>query len=143
MAISYSAEFAGIASLPVVKPSAPGGVGARVRRYRATHTLASQATTDSLYFAQLPAGVVFCYGVLTASVTLGTSTLAIGISGTTGKYRTAAVFTAVDTPTLFGNASAIGNQTPLASAEDVIGTIAVAALPAAGALITDLYVSNG
>ena len=143
MAISYSAEFAGIASLPAVKPSSPGGVGARVRRYRGTHTLATQLITDTLFITQLPAGAVFAYGVMTASVSLATSTLAIGIAGTAGKYRAAAVFTAVDTPTLFGPATILGTQTPLAASEDIIGTIAVASLPAAGTLVIDMYLSTG
>jgi hypothetical protein len=60
--------------------------------------------------------------------------VAIGIAGTTGKYRAAAVFTATDTPTLFGVTS--GLLAPLTAEEIVIITIAAASLPASGNLRT-------
>lgn len=121
------------------KPAATA-YAARLRRMRATITLASQATTDTLVFANLPSGATFAFGVITSSVSLGSSTLAIGISGTTGKYRAAAAFTSVDTPTLFGPAARVADA-PLAAEEQVIGTIAAAALPASGTLVVDLYYS--
>lgn len=116
--------------------------GARLKRMRATITLAAQATTDTLVLANLPAGATFAYGVLNSTVSLSTSTLAIGIAGTTGKYRAAATFTATDTPTMFGTAAQAGAADPaLAAEETVIGTIAVAALPGSGTLVVDLYYS--
>lgn len=114
---------------------------ARLKRMRATFTLASQATTDTLVIGKLPPGASFAYGVLNASATLGaTATLAIGITGTTGKYRTAATFTAANTPTFFGNNTAVAAD-PLSAEETVIGTIAAADLPASGTLVVDLYYS--
>lgn len=116
--------------------------GARLKRMRATINLASQTTSDTLVFGNLPAGATFAYGVLNSTVSLGTSTLAIGITGTTGKYRAAATFTATDTPTLFGTAAQAGAADPALSAEEqVIGTIATANLPASGTLVVDLYYS--
>lgn len=116
--------------------------GGRVKRLRATITLASQATTDTLLLGNLPSGATFAYGVLTASASLGSSTLAIGVSGTTGKYRTAGTFTATDTPTFFGNAAQVAASDAGLSAEEVvIGTIASAALPSSGTLVVDLYYS--
>jgi len=116
---------------------------APLKRYRATINLATQTTSDTLLFARLNPGETFAYGVLTSTVSLGTSTLAVGIAGTTGKYRTAATFTATDTPTLFGNAAQVGAADPgLSAVESVIGTIAVASLPASGTLIVDIYVSS-
>lgn len=115
---------------------------AKLKRLRATFTLATQTTSDTLVIGTLPAGATFAYGVLTSSVTLGTSTVAIGITGTTGKYRAAAVFTAVDTPTMFGLAAQAGASDPALSAdEQVFATIAVASLPASGTLVVDLYYS--
>lgn len=115
---------------------------ARLKRMRATIALAAQATTDTLILGNLPMGATFAFGVIVSSVSLGSSTLAIGISGTAGKYRAAAAFTAVDTPTLFGPASVIGAADPaLAADEQVIGTIAAAALPGSGTLVIDLYYS--
>lgn len=116
--------------------------GARLKRMRATINLATQTTSDTLVLGNLPAGATFAFGNITSSVTLGTSTLAIGTSGTTGKYRAAATFTAVDTPTPFGPATIIGAADPaLAAEEQVIGTIAVASLPASGTLVVDMFYS--
>lgn len=145
MATYLSTELGGSAN----QTSAPVGYkpratvyGGRVKRLRASFTLASQATTDVLQFGTLPTGATFAYGVIASTVSLGTSTLAVGISGTTGKYRTAATFTATDTPTLFGNAAQVAaSDAGLAAEEVVIGTIATAALPSSGTLIVDLYYS--
>lgn len=145
MAAYLSTELGGSANQTV----APVGYrpratvyGARLKRLRATFTLASQATTDTLVLGNLPMGATFAFGVITSSATLGSSTLAIGISGSTGKYRAAAVFTLADTPTLFGPAIVIGAADPaLAADEQVIGTIAAAALPSSGTLVIDLYYS--
>jgi len=95
-------------------------------------TLASDATGAYNIGPVIPAGAVPLVGILTSTVSLGTSTIAIGITGTTGKYRAAAVFTAVDTPTLFGVASVMGQA--LTAAEQLLMTVAVAALPASGTL---------
>lgn len=108
---------------------------ARERSIRATITMAGQLTTDTLLFGVLPPGATFARGVIVASATLGAAaTLAIGIAGATGKYRAAALHTAVDTPTLFGITAAMDDP-PLTAEESVIGTIAAAALPGAGTFI--------
>lgn len=145
MAAYLSTELGGSAN----QTAAPVGYkpratvyGARVKRLRGSFTLASQTTSDTLVVGNLPAGATFAYGVLTASATLGTSTIAIGIAGTTGKYRAAATFTAADTPTLFGTAAQVGASDPaLAADEQVIVTIATATLPSSGTLVVDLYYS--
>lgn len=139
MAETFATEVAGTESTPSVKAS--GAVqGGNMRRFRATVEYDGQAAGDTVVLANVPAGYVFSHGVLTASATAGASaTIAIGISGTTGKYRTAATFTAANTPTQFGNATAV-KADPLSAAERVIATIAVAALPtSADFLVVDLY----
>jgi hypothetical protein len=114
--------------------------GGRLKRLRATFTLASQGTSDTLVVGNLPAGATFAYGVINASATLGASaTVAIGTTGSTGKYRTAAVFTAA-APTLFGNVAAAAAD-PLTAEEQVFVTIAVAALPSSGTFTVDMYYS--
>lgn len=123
-----------------VKPAA-SVYGGRLKRLRASVTLAGQLTTDTLLLGVLPAGATFAYGVINSTATLGSSTLAIGITGTTGKYRAAATFTTADTPTFFGLAAQAGAATPLAAEETVIGTIATATLPSSGTLLVDLYYS--
>jgi hypothetical protein len=95
---------------------------------------------------------LFAYGVLNTDTSLGTSTVAIGISGSTGKYKAAGTFTATSTPTLFGVNAAVAStshtssevgSSPLGEGtnEDVIMTVATAALPASGTLVVDLYFS--
>lgn len=115
--------------------------GARVKRLRATVTLAGQLTSDTILLGTLPTGATFAFGVLTTSATLGSSTIAVGISGTAGKYRAAAAFTSADTPTFFGTAATVGAASPLAAEENVIATIAGATLPSSGTLVVDLYYS--
>jgi len=139
MAVFYSTELAGIASTPVVKPVAAQAYASRLRRYRATITLATQTTSDTIVIGQIPAGESFAYGILTSTVSLGSSTVAIGITGTTGKYRAAATFTAVDTPTFFGTAAQVGSASALAAEEQIFITIAAASFPASGTLVVDLY----
>jgi len=127
-------------SVPTGYRPAATVVGARLKRLRGLFTLATQTTSDTLVIGSLPAGATFAYGKITSSVSLGTSTVAIGITGTTGKYRTAAVLTTADTPTDFGNTAQVG-ASPLAAEEQVFATIAVASLPASGTLVIDLYYS--
>lgn len=132
MATQYGTQMGRLRnSAPVDLPLA-GDVHGRVRCFNEKVVLASQPTTDIVEVARLPKGARVLYGILSSTVSLGTATLAIGIAGTTAKYRAAATFTAIDTPTLFGPAAVAGEA--LASEEIVILSIATAALPAAGTL---------
>ena len=148
-------ELRALGDIPPNNVGPEPGVGDRVRVFRSTIHLdapyingssaASQIlTTDTVLLNRIPAGMRFLYGMLTSSVSLGTSTIAIGIAGTTGLYRAAATFTAVDTPTLFGPAASAMALAPLAADQLVILTPAAANLPnTAGArLIVDLYFGN-
>ena len=79
------------------------------------------------------------YGVTQASATLGSSaTVAIGITGATGKYRAAATHTST-APVVFGLQAA---SVTLAAGEEIFITIASAALPSSGTFVVDLYFSN-
>lgn len=142
MATTYSNEANGpLNSTPATK--AEGSVvGGRLRRYRATITLASQASGDDVVLAEIPAGSVFAYGMLNSSVSLGTATVAVGITGDTGKYRAAATFTATNTPTPFGDVTEVSGSA-LASGTQVLLTVGTASLPASGTLVVDLYFTNG
>ena len=139
MATTYANEVAGLGTSPTTKQD--GGIqGGRLRRFRASFTMAAQASGDTIVLAKVPAGYRFAFGIINASATMGASaTVAIGIAGATGKYRTAAVFTAA-VPTLFGNSAATDDDA-LTAAEDVLLTIAVAALPGSGTAVVDLYYS--
>ncbi len=138
--------------LGATPPTPPGdeALGGRKRVYRATINLdgpklspsqngAGVTTADTVSLCRVPAGMRFVEGRITSSVSLGTSTIAIGNATAAGKYRAAAVFTAVDTPTLFGTAAAMAAAAATAG-EEVLLTVATANLPTtAGAkLVIDL-----
>lgn len=125
--------------------------GGRMRRYRAILTLAAQDGVSIDLGMRIPPGHVFAFGVLSGSVSLGSSTLAIGISGATGKYRAAATHTAT-TATMFGVSAAVAATTHTSSEigssplgegtnEDILATVATAALPGSGTLVIDMYFS--
>jgi hypothetical protein len=139
MAETYASEISGQSTIPTTMANG-GVVGGRLRRFRATITLASQASGDTVVLAKIPAGHAFAYGVINASATLGgTATVAIGTAASAGKYRAAAIFTAA-APTLFGVSTAV-DDSALTAEETVIMTIAAAALPSSGTCIVDLYFS--
>jgi hypothetical protein len=123
-------------TLPVDLPMA-GDIHGRVRVFNEKVVLAAQPTSDIVEVARLPKGARVLYGIVNSTVSLGSSTLAIGIAGNTGKYRTGAVFTATDTPTLFTPAAVAGEA--LTAEEIVILTIGAAALPASGTLRVMLF----
>jgi hypothetical protein len=141
MAQTYSVETAGVDSLPVVKASAVQAYEARVRRFRATVNLASQAIGDTVVLADIPAGYSFAGVELTTSVSLGTATVSVGNAANATKYTPALTLTATNTPTNTGNATQLA-ALPQTSNDRVILTVGAAALPASGTLVVDLYVSH-
>lgn len=110
---------------------APGFAGGTLRVFNEQVTLAAQAIGDTIEVAKLPRGAVPLYGVVVTDTSLGTAEIAIGISGTPGKYRAAATLTAL-TPEVFGAAGGVGEA--LAAEETVIATVSALALPAAGTM---------
>jgi len=139
MTVFYANELAPRNAVPVGQVDG-AVVNSHVRGHRATITLAAQTTSDTIVVALPNAGDSFLFGVLTSDTSLGSSTVAIGNATTAGKYRAAAVFTATNTPTLFGAfTAAAGTYTKLPLAETVFITIAAANLPASGTLVVDMY----
>jgi len=137
MAIQYGTQMGRLRnSLPVDLPMA-GDIHGRVRVFNEKVVLATQPTTDIVEVARLPKGARVLYGIVNSTVSLGSSTLAIGVAGNTGKYRAGAVFTVPDTPTLFAPAAVAGEA--LTAEEIVILTIGAAALPASGTLRVMLF----
>lgn len=137
MTIWYSQELAGIASLPVVKPSASQYAGG-VYIYQGSVTLQTQLIADTIVVGQVPSGAAFLFGLMSTDTSLGSSTISIGITGTPAKYRALAVFTATNTPTFFGLVANSANVSLLVQETQII-TIAVANLPASGNLIIQQY----
>lgn len=143
MAETYATEAAGLGTSPISMASG-NVVGGRLRRRRATITLASQASGDTIVLHRRKAQEVFAYGLMNSTVSLGTSTLKIGPRSSDAAFRAAAVFTTTDTPVLFGKAAAQSESaySPTAAEEDVIATVGVAALPASGTLVIDTFYSQ-
>lgn len=163
MADFFTTEQTGFKSTPVVKPSS-SAYGARVRRYRSSLNMATNTVTtaDNVYLGRIPAGAVFCYGVLNTGVSLGAASLNIGLSKTHAantQYATALVVTATNTPTLFGMmtdpGSSLGtsftslpygitatwgaSEPSILPQRDVYLTLATANLPTSSQVIIDLY----
>lgn len=137
MATQYGTQMGRLRNtLPVDLPMA-GDIHGRVRVFNEKIVLASQPTADIVEVARLPKGARVLYGVVNSTVSLGASTLAIGIAGAPGKYRAGTNFTQVDTPVLFTPAATAGEA--LTAEEIVILTIGVTALPAAGTLRVMLF----
>lgn len=149
MTVYYANEQAQRADVP---PRLPGneGVGGRSRWYRATIPLDAPKTSsntngsgivpsDVVVLFTRPPGMRFARGFITSSVSLGSSTIAIGVPGYPTKYKPAASFTAVDFPSAFGGATQMAAAATAAS-EDVILTVGVAAMPttAGAVLIIDM-----
>src|SRR4051812_45060256 len=63
---------------------------------------------DTIDWGGLGKGIVPVAGFLLSSVSLGSSTLDVGTAATAALFKAAAVFTAVDTPTLFMKNGAFG-----------------------------------
>jgi hypothetical protein len=120
----------------------------KVRSFLARINLATLAitTADNVLLGVLPQGAVPLYGVILASVTMGASaTLAIGtnkVHASNGQYRAAAVFTAADTPTLFGLAANMGVVASNSAETPVYLTNGVANLPGAGTLIIEVFYAS-
>ena len=116
---------------------------AKAKSIRATIDYDGQAAGDTIVLGELPVGATFLYGVIIASATAGAAaTIAIGPAATPAKYRAAAVFTAADTPTMFGKASAAAAD-PLTAAERVLATVGTAALPTSADYLTvELFYSD-
>jgi hypothetical protein len=112
-------------------------VGGRRRQHLAEFTLASDAVGTYSFPQVVPKGARILDIRLNASATLGASaTLAIGITGTTGKYRAAATFTSADQWVSTALNAAIGVE--LTADEQIILTVAVAALPSSGRLLMEV-----
>lgn len=135
-----SAELTAFRSVAPAVPADSRVYGGKMRRIRASFTLAAQASGDTLEIGTLPIGASFAGVRITAGASLGAAaTIAIGIAGSTAKYKAAAIFTAVDTPTVFAKAGAL-DDAPLAAEEIIIATLAVAALPNTGeALVIEIF----
>ena len=133
-----------IQSLPPVTT-----VGGRERVFIANVGLAAQASGAVIGVARFPLGAIITGITLLTDTSLGTSTIALGDTNSAALYAAATTLTNVNTPTRIGLAATHGAPittgydciSGLATAapkggqyEDVVLTVAVAALPALGNL---------
>ena len=145
MTTYYSNELAGdstgLNSAPSneVRPYA-NVYGGKLKRYRATITMASQASGSVFVLANIPTGEQFAFGVINTDTSTGTATVEIGNSGNASAYAAAAAHTTTNSPTLFGNVSN-SDGSGYSSPEQVLLTTGTAALPASGTLEVDIYTS--
>lgn len=138
MTNTYSTEAQLQQNTPKALPNAAVAQG-RVKRARNTITLAGQLAADTVTLLPLPIGHVFCYGMLNGP-SLGSTTISIGVTGTTDKYRADATFTAA-VPTLFGKTDA-ENDDPATAVVTPLLTFATATAPVSGVLTVDFYYSQ-
>lgn len=123
-------------------------LGAKRRVAHAVFTFATDAAGTYTIPVRIPAGAVVEAVDINTSVTTGTATIAIGITGAVGKYRAAAAVTSTDLWVGSG-AAAVGGAlnaicgVPLAVEEQLIMTTASATLPASGRMVIRVtYVDN-
>lgn len=140
MAQGFSAALVGVLDATLNPPGKLDGriVGARLRVHEAVLDLAAAtvktASGDTNVIVRIPRSHKPIAFLLNSTVDLGAAaTIAIGIAGTAAKYMAAATFRTPNAPTLVMVAAA-ADDVPLADHEDVLLTIAVAALPGAGIL---------
>lgn len=122
---------------PLINTSVIDG---KTKAYQATIDLAAQASGDAIVIAKARQGEKFVAGIITTDTSLGSSKIKIGNPDDDDKYRAEAVFTAVNTPTIFGNAAAMA---ALEADEEIGIAITTANLPASGTLkVTMLFAVN-
>jgi hypothetical protein len=155
MAILYSPEMQALVNndaggVPMVLPKA-GLINGKLRVQVATITLAGQTTADQIHFARIWRDAILLGFRHTTDTSLGSSTVAFGTvhAGESAKFKSAATFTATNTPTMTGLASAIGRDLSADTLYDIndqvrnyvdmVITIGAASLPASGRYIVETW----
>lgn len=122
-------------TVPATKRSM-NAYGSKVRRTISTFVCdatgcGGAAAGSRLMLPKTPKGARGVHHIITASATMGAAvTFALGIAGNTGKYRAAAVITAVETPETIRKTAFLSAE--LAADEQQFLTTAVAAMVNAG-----------
>lgn len=139
MAVLYAANATAAFNTNPPTKNGPEVGGGRLRVMTDTITYAAQTTSDTivLFGKKLPVGATVLGGQITTSVTTGTSTVALGITGSTTKYTAATAYTAVNIPTNFGSAAGVGSVTT--AEEQLFFTIGTGSLPASGTMDVVLF----
>ena len=128
-----SVVAAAIAARTLVSAAVDGG---KARKNLEIFNLASDVAGAYNIGAIVPKGARITGIRMMTTVTLGSSTIAIGIAGTVEKYRAAATFTSANTWTEIGGAAALFDE--LTAEEQLIMTVAAATLPSSGRIIFEI-----
>ncbi len=128
-----SVVAAAIAARTLVSSAVDGG---KARKNLEIFNLNTDAQAAYSIGAAIPKGARITGIRMMTSATLGSSTIAIGIAGTPEKYRAAATFTSANTWTEVGAATALFDE--LTAEEQLIMTVAAAALPSSGRLLFEI-----
>ncbi len=139
MAVLYAENAGNVFNTNPPVKSSPSGHGGVVRSLTDTVTYATQTTSDTIVIGggYLPVGARVLLVEMTTSVTTGSATLALGITGTVAKYKAAGAITTANVPQVFGPAAAL--DVPLTAQEQLFLTIAGVSLPASGTLVVTVY----
>ncbi len=139
MAVLYAANATSAFNTNPPTKNGPEVGGGKLRVLTDTVTYATQTTSDTivLFGKRIPVGATVVAGYLTTSVTTSTATIAIGITGSTTKYKAAGAVTTTDVPQWFGTAA--GGLSQTTTEEQVFITIGTASLPASGTLDVVLF----
>lgn len=142
MAQYYSNELAGdttgLNTAPVqsLRPAA-NVYGGRQKVFRATISMAAQASGTTFVLANVPPGHTFSNASISTDTSTGSATIAIGNASNATKYAAAAAYATVNAPALVGNVAAM-TAGVLTAPEQIIATIGAAALPASGSVVIEL-----
>lgn len=138
MAVLYGAAAANAFNVSPPVKNSPAEHGGTIRSLTDTVTYATQTTSDTIVIGggELPVGARVLEVVMTTSVSTGSATLALGITGSVAKYKAAGAVTTINVPQIFGVTA--GLNVPLTAPERLFLTIAGASLPASGTLVVSV-----
>lgn len=135
----YAAQQIGVLDGTKIPADRANGqvVGAKKSIILATKPAAAvYAAGDDIVLGELRPGEIITGIRINSDTTLGTTTVAIGIAGNTGKYVAARTFTTpLDAPTSIGPKASVLAAGPVAAKETILATLAVGGI-AAGVNVT-------
>lgn len=127
----YSVEMVGVADGTLNPPKKADGrlIGSKIRSIRATKQVLADQIADRVYLGQLPVGATVKEILIVTDTSLGSATIAIGTTASSGKYVAARTYTTpLDVPTCIGPKASTWDDVPLTAPEDLWLTVAAAAI---------------
>ena len=143
MADFYASEFIGVIDNTQIPDDRADGrvVGYRPRGTRASKPVGQAlAVGDRLYIGRKRQGETVGMIFANAGLTLGTTTLSVGPTGTAGKYVNAKTLAIVDVPTPIGPDCGSSENDPDNPYEDLWLTIGVAPIAAGTNFVIDTII---